>query len=189
MVSNNYSGLTMDGASLDESKPAYLALNPENLEGALENLAYFSISTKKPGTIEGIFADKAKTQKATAKALLEEIKARQTINKSLLDKLDYEICTQDTQIMGIEGRKERYFFDNFIQTEKLKLQLEDRVLELKKEKRKEYLEYWRDMMFMKKYLLSSLKDYWDIARKRDVLSMDLGAFTDDEISKRYPGAL
>ena len=179
----------MYGASLDESKPAYLALNPDILDSALENLVVGGIPTKKPGTIEGIFADKAKTQKATANALLEEIKARKTINKCLLDKLDYEICTQDTQIMGIEGRKERYFFDNFIQTEKLKLELEDRVLELKKEKRKEYLEYWRDMMFMKKYLLSSLKDYWEIARKRDVLSMGLGAFTDDEIPKGYPGAL
>jgi flagellar biosynthesis component FlhA len=174
---------------LDEAKSAYRVLNLENLESALENLLDAGISAKKIGTIEGILNDKAKTQKAAAKALLEDIRARQTVNKCLLDKLDYEICAQDTQIMGIESRKERYVFDNFIQTEKLKLKLEDRVLELKKEKRKEYLEYWRDMMFMKKYLLSSLKDYWDIARKRNVLSMDVGAFTDDEISKRYQGAL
>jgi hypothetical protein len=31
------------------------------------------------------------------------------------------------------------------------------------------------MMFMRKYLLSSLKEYWDIARKRDALSLNLSS--------------
>jgi hypothetical protein len=53
--------------------------------------------------------------------------------------------------------------------QKSKLALETNVLELEKEKRKEYLECWRDLMFLKKYLMISLKDYWDVAKKRDVL--------------------
>jgi len=44
------------------------------------------------------------------------------------------------------------------------------VLDLEKEKRKEYVECWRDVMFLKKYLLSTLKDYWDVVKRRDVLS-------------------
>jgi len=65
------------------------------------------------------------------------------------------------------------------------MQLENNVLELEKEKRKEYLECWRDLMFLKKYLLSSLKDYWDLIKKRDVLSHDFTELTKNEPGKRY----
>ena len=54
------------------------------------------------------------------------------------------------------------------------------MLELEKEKRKEYLECWRDLMFLKKYLLASLKDYWDMTQKRKLLSHDLSELTKNE---------
>jgi hypothetical protein len=44
-----------------------------------------------------------------------------------------------------------------------KMQLQNRVLEQEQEKRKEYLECWRDLMFLKKYLFIALKDYWDLS--------------------------
>lgn len=40
---------------------------------------------------------------------------------------------------------------------------------LEQEKRKEELECWRDLMFLKKYLLSSLKEYWDLVKRGEVL--------------------
>jgi hypothetical protein len=87
--------------------------------------------------------------------------------------------------LEIENRRESYFFDNFLELKKLKLKIEDKVLELEREKRKEYIECWRDLMFMKKYLLSSLKDYWNIARKRDVLSLDFSGLNHNEIQTGY----
>jgi len=139
-----------------------------------------------PGSLEGIFHDKAKTQKTTVKALLDELKIRQNLSKSLLDRIDEEICEQHTEIMGVEHRQRGYVTDGLEDLEKLKLKVEDRVLELQREKRKEYVECWRDMMLMKNYLLSSLKEYWEIARKRDALSLDLGALGHDEIETGNP---
>ena len=52
----------------------------------------------------------------------------------------------------------------------MRLKIDSEILELEKEKRKEYLECWRDLMFLKKYLFSALKDYWDLRNRRDVLS-------------------
>ena len=53
------------------------------------------------------------------------------------------------------------------------MQFENVILELEKEKRKEYLECWRDLMFLKKYLLSAFKEYWDLIKKREVLSCNI----------------
>ena len=46
------------------------------------------------------------------------------------------------------------------------------VLELEKEKRREYLECWKDLMLLKEHLLSSLKDYWDLIKKRELLQSE-----------------
>ena len=60
------------------------------------------------------------------------------------------------------------------------MEFENNILELKKEKRKEYLECWRDLMFLKKYLLSAFKEYWDLIKKRDVLFCDINELIQDE---------
>ncbi len=65
------------------------------------------------------------------------------------------------------------------------LKLEDRVLDLEKEKRKEYVECWRDLMFLKKYVLSSLKDYWDLVKRRDLLSAESYGLTENEDGERH----
>jgi hypothetical protein len=54
--------------------------------------------------------------------------------------------------------------------------IKSNVLELEREKRKEQLECWRDLMFLKKYLMVSLKDYWELERKRGMLE---GNFRND----------
>lgn len=189
MVSNKYGSFNIDQIDTDYSIIVQSSLNMDNIDGALENLLKKSNNESKPGSLEGIFAGKAKTQKATAKALLDEIRSREYLNYKLLGKIDYEIAEQNTQIMEIENRRESYFFDSFLELKKLKLNIEDKVLELEREKRKEYVECWRDLMFMKKYLLSSLKDYWNIARKRDVLSLDFSNLYHNEIQTGYQSPL
>jgi len=44
-------------------------------------------------------------------------------------------------------------------------------------------------MFMKKYLMTSLKGYWDMAKKRNMLSLDMSNITKDENSKGYRGSM
>jgi len=75
--------------------------------------------------------------------------------------------------MHLGNLKVQYFPDWFIDINKIKLQFEDNVIELEKEKRKEYLECWRDLMFLKKYLLIAFKEYWDLIKKRELLEGNL----------------
>jgi len=40
-------------------------------------------------------------------------------------------------------------------------------------------------MFLKKYVLSSLKDYWDLVKRRDLLSAESYGLTENEDGERH----
>ena len=156
-----------------------------SLQNNLEDLLYKSPARGEGDVLERIFSDKTKTLKSTAKALLDEIRLREYLNSLMNNKIDYEISRQNTEILQLPGQKSQYDLNGFVDIEKLKLKLEDRVLDLEKEKRKEYVECWRDLMFLKKYLLSSLKDYWDLVKRRDLLSTESYGLTENDDRERY----
>jgi predicted nucleic acid-binding protein len=99
--------------------------------------------------------------------------------------MDDEICRQNTKLLQLDTVKNHYSPELQRARDKRRTQLEANVLELEQEKRKEYLECWRDLMFMKKYLLTSLKDYWDLAKKRNLLSYDVSHLSQNETGKGY----
>ena len=123
----------------------------------------------KNNSLENIFSDKTKTLKATVKALLEEIENRKSLNQNLTDKIEEGISINTIEIENINHLKVQYNFDMFQEMNKRKLKLEDRAHKLEEEKRREQVESWRDIMFLKKYLLSALREYWDVVKRREVL--------------------
>ena len=130
-----------------------LSLTPfyhADLENSLEGIIFNEKPEKEKGLLEKMFSDKTKTLKATVKALLDEIKLRESIDSHLVNKIDEDICSQHTHLMQIKNHKVHYSFDLFMEIKKMTLQIEDKVIDLEKEKRKEYLECWRDLMFLKK---------------------------------------
>jgi hypothetical protein len=159
----------------DANKKAFFHTN---LESTLENIKLEEKSIKEKGLLEKAFTDKSKTSKAGVKAMLEEIKLRESLNSHLLNKIDDGISKQNTELLQLDNIRYPGSFDFEEEIKKKKIQFKDSILELEKEKRKEYLECWKDLMFLKKYLLSSLKDYWNHARKRDVLEGDIGELMD-----------
>ncbi len=164
-----------------QAKPFYHT----NLKDSLEGITLTLGPAKQYGGLETIFSDRARTSKATVKAILDDIRKREYLDSNLLNKIDYEICSQHTALMGLENVKLRYSPDLAEYMNKRKSHLESNVLGLEEEKRKEYLECWRDLMFLKKYLLSALRDYWDIAKKRDLLSYPGSQPLENENIKGY----
>jgi len=155
-----------------------------NLNNSLENIVFKDKPENEKGLLEKMFSDKSKTSKASVKALLEEIKLRERLDTQLINNIDNEICRQHTLLSQLENLKVHYIWDQFTDMSKIKMQLENNALELEKEKRKEYLECWRDLMFLKKYLLIALKDYWDLIKKREVLSCDVSELFNNENNER-----
>lgn len=139
------------------------------LKNSLEDIVSQSNSKNKSGPLEDMLSDKVKSLKASVVALLEEIKLREDLNTSHLNKMNDEILNQHNELMHLENVKDCYPFDLVRDADEARVKIKDNVLELERELRSEGLECWRDLMFLKKYLMGSLKDYWELVRRRQVL--------------------
>lgn len=119
--------------------------------------------------IERLFFDKSKNLKATVNALLEEIENRRKLNCSLVNDIDREKSEINSDLMQLGSLKIHYDFERDKERSKSRLTLEERAQRLEEEKRKEAVDCWRDMMFLRKYLMSALKDYWDVVKRQELL--------------------
>ena len=152
--------------SPDSAKPFFHS----NFKNSLEGLTLETETKENTGLLRNLFADKTKSLKATVKALLDEIKLREELNIHLLKNLDEDICRLNSDLLSFKNINTYYDFDKFKDLDKTLQKIENNVLSLKNEKRKEYLECWRDIMFLKKYLMSALREYWDLVRRQEMLS-------------------
>ena len=151
-----------------------------DLSSIIENIDFKEKPEKNKNILEKLFTDKSKTQKATVKALLEEIELRENLDTHLLKKIEEEISIHNSQLLNLNNLIFYNNLDLFKDIIKAKMESENNILELKKEKRKEYLECWRDLMFLKKYLLIAFKEYWDLTKRREVLSGGLSELIQNE---------
>ncbi len=142
------------------------------IKNDLECISIDETPKKEKGFLERLITDKGKSQKATVKALLKEIELRETLDSHLLNNIDNDISRQNTYMNLLKNIKVHYSFELSNNVGKSKAHVENGILELEKEKRKEYLECWRDLMSLKKYLLIALKDYWDFVKRREVLGIE-----------------
>ena len=141
-----------------------------NFRESLEKVVFKEKPEIKSGLVEKIFSNKTQTLHSTIKALLDEIKLREELDIHLVNKINNDICMQHSQLSHLESLNVHYVFEWQEEVNNQKLKFENNILGLEQEKRKEYLECWRDLMILKKYLLSSLKDFWEFVKKRDLLS-------------------
>ncbi len=125
------------------------------------------------GIVDRVFSDKGRTLKATIKALFNEILTRERLDSALLGRIDSDICNTGSYLEQIRMVTQRqYMPDLEIALSRRRTQLESRVMDLEKEKRQEYLTCWKDLMFLKKYLLSALKDYWTVSNRKSFLNLE-----------------
>jgi len=155
-------------------------------EDSLESIVLKEDSKTETGILERVFSDKSKNLKATVKALFNEILLRERIDLFLLYKIDADIFKQNSyieQLKVVAGHS--YALELLKDLSTTRMKLESNVLDLEREKRKEYLECWRDLSFLKKYLLSALKDYWDLSKRTDALLYDSASPGENENRERH----
>ena len=134
------------------------------------DLEQITSENRKYGTLDTIFSDKTKILKSTVKELLQEIEQRKGLNSKLFGQIDEDICKFRTYLHEVGDVCERKYDSDDLKFGKRRGQLESLVLNLEQEKRKEYAECWRDMMFLRKYLMSALSDYWEFSGKKNSLT-------------------
>jgi len=132
-----------------------------------------------------LFSDKGKSLKATVDALSDEIKLRESIDSLLINGIDDKISNLNTQLINLPNTQYLISPEYSRDIDKNKKHLESSIQELEKEKRKGSIESWRDLMFMKKYLHSAFKDYWELVKKRELLSSEVTDLLKNENIKGY----
>lgn len=142
------------------------------LEGSLEQIIVEDGTVQEEAIGERVFADKGKTLKSTIRALFNEILTRERLNHVLLGKIDSDVCKAGTYLEDMRRFTARDYSRQFEILGRRRTQIEERIIGLEKEKRAEYLACWKDLGQLKKYVLSALKDYWNLRGNRDYLTMN-----------------
>ena len=141
-----------------------------NLGKGIEQLVAEEKPEEASSLAERIFADKRKTTKATVRALFQDIMMREKLDIQLLNRIGEDLGTARSYLEEIKNLTARdYSGERTMNFARRRSQLEGLAMELEREKRKEYLECWRDLMHLKRYLLVALKDYWTLSQRKAVL--------------------
>jgi len=142
-------------------------------ENTLEDIVLKTEPETEKGVVDRVFSDKGRTLKATIKALFNEIITRERLNSALLNGINSDICRTGSYIAQIKSFTARQYTPVLETTfSRRRTQLESQVLNLEQEKRQEYVTCWKDLMFLKKYLLLALKDYWTISNRKSFLNVE-----------------
>lgn len=146
--------------------------NPLDLEQTV--LSIISSDDIPSSTLESLFTNKTKVLKSTIKELFGEIILRFQVDKDIFTGIDDDICQCDTLLDEIKSHLGRgYDIEKVLAFMPKRTQLESLILDLNKQKRTEALECWRDLMFIKKYLMSALSEYWTLSKRQQLLSSDI----------------
>ncbi len=127
--------------------------------------------------LEKIVSDRARVAKATVLNLLDEIQARANLNSRLTKEMSEEITGFKTRLFSFENRNFTYNPSLFKEMNSLRKNLEDHLLRLEQEHRREHLEFWRDTFELKKSLMAAFREYWDLAKRRELLASDAESFS------------
>ena len=143
-----------------------------DIKGSIERIATEKGSKKGHNVLEDLISDKARTLKASVNALLEEIRLREELNGSLVKKIDGEVCKLRVELMGLDNLMDSYPFDLSAGLDEARFRIKESVFELERERRAEGVECWRDLMGLKRDLMTSLKEYWELVRRRGMVRDD-----------------
>lgn len=123
----------------------------------------------KQTSMQKLITGRTKTLKATVLGLLDEIETREKLDLQILNNIDDNLFEVHSSLSNFNGATIKYTFDAIESQNQEKRKLEKKVIELEQEKRREYLECWRDLKDLRRELLFAFKQYWDLAKKREVL--------------------
>ena len=151
----------------------YSNTSKDYLENHLANYKIVPITGYKENNtansvVETIFTDRTKSLKSTVNELLAEIERRENLHADLNSRIGDDLyrCGEYLQEVKFFTNSPYNLDTNFTSR---KTSLESQMLSLEEQKRTEDLTCWRDLMFLKKYLMFALKDYWKLSKSKAVL--------------------
>ena len=142
-------------------------------ESGLEKLA-FEKPEQDYNVLDRVFSVRTKSLQAVIRALLKEIKIREDLDIHLIIQIEEEKSRLNSKLINLESMRTHYMQTLKYQIYSIKNQLKSNLLELDREKRREYLQCWHDLLGLKRELLGALREFWDLTKKKEILWSDFG---------------
>ena len=151
----------------------YSNTSKDYLENHLANYKIVPINSYKENNtansvVETIFTDRTRSLKSTVNELLAEIERRESLHADLNSRIGDDLYRCGEYLQEVKFFTDRPYNPDTNFTGR-KTDLEKQMLSLEEQKRTEDLTCWRDLMFLKKYLMFALKDYWKLSKSKAVL--------------------
>lgn len=144
----------------------------------LTNVIYFEpdnyLKNQKPAyngdnsvqSIDDIFPDKVESAKSLVTEITGELEEREKLKKANLTRIEYDIIKAQNYLKELEGFR-GYLSPNLVGRRRTSLDLQ--IFNLYREKRDQYVNAFRDTVFLKKDLLAALREYWAAQRETELL--------------------
>jgi len=135
--------------------------------------------------VAGIFGDRVKAEKAIMRQILREINQREDIHLRAIRDLDERLLQCENWLGEIKAIREGSYVpgpEDSLLFGPRRTALEQKILDLKSERRAEESEAWRDLSTLRRYLLFSFKDFHSASRRSELLRWGPGT-SDETVSE------
>ena len=143
------------------SKQEDLLTKSKNLEDQTSKSANDLINT--------FFSDKVGMMRASLENILSQIEERKRIKERNVVSIRKDMCKCQSYLLEIEALT-KLLYTHDISMGRRRTNLDGQMFSLKKDLRSEDLSYWRDLVFLKKEFMESLKEYEAAKKRKELLS-------------------
>jgi len=119
--------------------------------------------------INTFFTDKVTILRATLENIVSQISERRSIKERNVVNIRKDMCKCQSYLLEIEALT-KLLYRHDISMGRRRTNLDGQMFSLKKDLRSEELSYWRDLVFLKKEFMESLKEYQAAKKRRELLS-------------------
>ena len=119
--------------------------------------------------INTFFSDKVAMVRATLENILSQIEERKRIKEKNVVSIRKDMCKCQSYLLEIEALT-KLLYTHDISMGRRRTNLDGQMFSLKKDLRAEELSYWRDLVFLKKEFMETLKEYQAAKKRKGLLS-------------------
>ena len=119
--------------------------------------------------INTFFSDKVGMLKAGLENILSQVEERKGIKERNVVSIRKDMCRCQSYLLEIEALT-KVLYTHDISMGRKRTNLDGQMFSLKKDLRSEELSYWRDLVFLKKEFMETLKEYQAAKKRNELLS-------------------
>ena len=149
--------------------PQIIYREPHSISKQKNYVKFYDVS-QNCETIHNLLHSKQTMAKTLTQHLSGLIQTRAEIAKANFMDLETEILKCRNQLLEIE----RFYLGQNRVADQRRLSIEQRLFDLYREKRAEESSCWRDQSWLKRDLISLLREYLDLQRRKNLISEILG---------------